>query len=69
MATIEAGVEEARRKLGDLVTAAAREQQLTIITKNGIPAAFLAPMSVFDACEQLVSAEPASGSKERKRTR
>jgi len=69
VATIEVGVEEARRKLGDLVTAAAREKQVTIITKNGIPAAFMAPMNVFDICEQLVSKEPEnySSSKERKR--
>ena len=69
MATTEVGVEEARRKLGELVTAVAREKQLTIITKNGIPAAFMAPMSVFDACEQLVSTEVASGGKGRKRNR
>jgi prevent-host-death family protein len=73
VATIEVGVEEARRKLGELVTAAAREHQIAIITKNGIPAAFIGPMNVFDICEQLASKEPedcgiapVSSSKERK---
>ncbi len=67
MATIEVGVEQARKTLGELVTAAAREKQITIITKNGIPAAFMAPMNVFDVCEQLVGKEPGDHtSKERR---
>ncbi len=57
MATIEAGVEQARKTLGDLVTAAARDRQITVISKNGIPAAALVPVSCLDACEVLVAAE------------
>lgn len=67
MATIEVGVEQARKTLGELVTAAAREKQITIITKNGIPAAFMAPMNVFDVCEQLVSKEPEDHSSKERR--
>jgi prevent-host-death family protein len=37
--------EEARRTLGDLITRAAVEGQPTIISRNGIPAAVLAPLS------------------------
>jgi prevent-host-death family protein len=59
VATIEVGVEQARKTLGDLVTAAAREHQITIITKNGIPAAFLGPMNVLDVAEQLADKESA----------
>lgn len=36
-------VEEARRHLGDLVTRAAAEGTVTMITKHGIPAAAIVP--------------------------
>jgi prevent-host-death family protein len=37
-------VEEARRKLGDLVTAAAQTGQVTVVSKGGIPAAAIVPL-------------------------
>jgi prevent-host-death family protein len=69
MATIEAGVEEARKTLGDLVTAAARDRQITVISKNGIPAAVLVPMSCLDACEVLVAGEDQQEDKQGRRSR
>lgn len=44
---VEMSVEEARRKLGDIVTAAARERQVTVISKNGIPAAAIIPLDML----------------------
>jgi prevent-host-death family protein len=43
----KAGIEEARRKLGDLVSAAANVGTVTILTKGGIPAAAIIPLSML----------------------
>jgi prevent-host-death family protein len=45
MAVAQIGIEQARRKLGELVTAAARDREVTVITKNGVPAAAITPIS------------------------
>ena len=37
----EVPVDLARARLGKIVTAAARDQQVTMITKYGVPAAFV----------------------------
>jgi prevent-host-death family protein len=42
-------VEEARRHLGDLVTKAAAEGMVTIITKHGVPAAAVVPPQQVDS--------------------
>jgi prevent-host-death family protein len=47
MESQKVGIEQARGQLGDLVSAAANDGQVTIITKNGIPAAALVPLSLL----------------------
>lgn len=38
-------IEQARRKLGELVTRAAADGTSTVLTKNGIPAAMIVPLN------------------------
>lgn len=47
MGCAEIGIEEARKVLGNLITAAAREGQVTVISKGGIPAAALVPLAML----------------------
>jgi prevent-host-death family protein len=37
-------VEQARKKLGEIVTRAAADDEATVITKNGVPAAAVVPL-------------------------
>jgi prevent-host-death family protein len=50
MSQVEVGVEEAQNVLGSLITAAARDGEVTVISKGGIPAAALVP---FELLRQL----------------
>jgi hypothetical protein len=47
MSRVEIGVEEARKVLGSLITAAARDGQVTVISKGGIPAAALVSLGLL----------------------
>jgi antitoxin (DNA-binding transcriptional repressor) of toxin-antitoxin stability system len=47
MSQVEVGVEEARKVLGSLITAAARDGQVAVISKGGIPAAALVPLELL----------------------
>jgi prevent-host-death family protein len=54
---VEMSVEEARAKLGSIVTAAARDDQVTVISKGGIPAAAVCPLRMVYGAERIVFAE------------
>ncbi|MDQ2874604.1 MAG: type II toxin-antitoxin system Phd/YefM family antitoxin [Actinomycetota bacterium] len=45
-------VEEARRRLGDVVTRAAADGAVTVITKNGVPAAAVVPLALLRRIDQ-----------------
>lgn len=47
MSRAQVGVEEARKVLGSIITAAARDGQVTVISKGGIPAAALVPLGLL----------------------
>ncbi len=49
------GIEEARKRLGDLVTAAKEHHEPTIITRTGKPAAVLISMDDFNQSFQRMS--------------
>jgi prevent-host-death family protein len=41
----EVTLEQAKSRLGDIITEAAHDQQVTLITKYGVPAAYVVPLA------------------------